>query len=390
MKILVLAPHPFFQNRGTPIALKMLLETLSAEGHDLTVMVYPEGENISIPRCRFLRVKRPPLVNNIPPGFSWKKIACDIVMFQMAGRMLRHEKFDLIHAGEEAVFLAKYFSKKLGIPYVYDMDSSLPEQLTEKMSFLSPMLPFFKRFEKGAVKQSIGVLAVCKHLEQLAREYEPGKLIQRLEDVTLLPSVIPDEKMKTTNLGLKKKAVHIMYVGNLEKYQGIDLLLEAFSLAYLEKEETRLVIIGGAKGDIARYKRKARDLGIAEGVTFTGPKPVDDLNCYLAQADILVSPRCKGYNTPMKIYSYMDSGKPLLATRMETHTQVLDESTAMLVEPEDTSMAAGIMQLVRDEELRKELAANAKQKVKEEYNRDAFNLKLNSFYKRVEQNITPS
>ncbi len=389
MKILVLAPHPFFQDRGTPIALKMLLETLSAEGHELTVMVYPEGENISIPGCRFLRVKRPPLVKNIKPGFSLKKIACDIVMFQMAGRLLKHERFDLIHAGEEAVFLARYFSKKMNIPYVYDMDSSLPQQLCEKMGFLSPLLSFFQKFEKNAVTDSTGVLAVCKHLEKLARSYDGSKLIQRLEDVTLLSSDIPEEKRKKTKLGLKRNTIHIMYVGNLESYQGIDLLLESFSLSYLEKEETRLVIIGGAKSDIAKYKRKAKDLGIADGVIFTGPKPVEDLNCYLAQADILVSPRTKGYNTPMKIYSYMDSGKPVLATRLETHTQVLDDSTAMLVDAVDTEMAAGITRLVRDAELRNELAANARQRVAEEYNREAFNLKLISFYKRVEQEIAP-
>ncbi len=388
MKILVLAPHPFFQDRGTPIALKMLLETLAAEGHELTVMVYPEGENISIPGCRFLRVKRPPLVKNIKPGFSLKKIACDIVLFQMAGRMLRHERFDLIHAGEEAVFIARYYSKKMNIPYVYDMDSSLPQQLCEKMNVLSPLLSLFKKFEKNAVIDSIGVLAVCKYLEKLARSYNGDKLIQRLEDVTLLPAEIPEEKRKKTKLGLKKDTTHIMYVGNLESYQGIDLLLESFSLSYLEKEKTKLVIIGGAKADIIKYKRKVKDLGIAEGVMFTGPKPVEDLNCYLAQADILVSPRTKGYNTPMKIYSYMDSGKPILATRLETHTQVLDDSTAMLVDAIDTEMAAGIMRLVRDEQLRRELGENARQRVAEEYNRDTFNQKLVSFYKRVEQKIT--
>jgi glycosyltransferase involved in cell wall biosynthesis len=388
MKILVLAPHPFFQNRGTPIALKMLLESLVAEGHDLTAMVYPEGEKITIPGCRILRVKKLPMIHNIQPGFSWKKIACDIVMLQMAGRLLKKEKFDLIHAGEEAVFLARHFNKRFKIPYVYDMDSSLPQQLCEKMPLLSPLLPLLTRFEKRVVQNSAGVLAVCKHLADLARSHDATTIVQQLEDVTLLPREFPEEKRKTTDLRLDKNTTHLMYVGNLERYQGIDLLLEAFSLAYLEKEKIKLVIIGGSKADITFYKRKTRNIGIADGVIFTGPKPVEDLACYLAQADILVSPRIKGYNTPMKIYSYMDSGRPILATCLETHTQVLDESVACLVEPVDADMAAGIMRLTRNTELRKTLADNARKRVQEEYNREAFNLKLQSFYTKIEHKLS--
>ncbi|HKJ64032.1 MAG TPA: glycosyltransferase family 4 protein [Desulfopila sp.] len=387
MKILILAPHPFFQNRGTPIALRMLLETLAGDGHDLTAMVYPEGEEIDIPNCRILRVRRPPLVREIPPGFSWKKLACDAVMFRMAGRLLRHESFDLIHAGEESVFMARYFSKRMGIPYVYDMDSSLPEQLCEKMTFLAPLLPRLQKFEKQAVADSLGVIAVCRYLEELARSYSNEIDVQRLEDISLLSTDISEEKRRETDLKLARNTVNFMYVGNLEEYQGIDLLLSAFSLACLELDNIRLVIIGGSKATMLRYRKKAKTLGIAKNVLFAGPKPVDDLACYLTQADVLVSPRIKGYNTPMKIYSYLDSGRPVLATRLQTHTQVLDDSIACLSEAEESAMAAAVIRLAGDAQLRKQLAESARERVAAEYNRKTFNTKLRSFYARIEQKI---
>ena len=53
---------------------------------------------------------------------------------------------------------------------------------------------------------------------------------------------------------------------------------------------------------------------------------------------MLVSPRLKGLNTPMKIYSYLDSGSAVLATRLRTHTQVLDDGIAYLVEPEPVAL----------------------------------------------------
>jgi len=388
MKILMLAPHPFYQNRGTPIALRMLLECLAADGHDLTAIVYPEGEQVEIPGCRLLRVKKVAFTGGVRPGFSWKKIALDLAMMRMAKRLLKRERFDLIHAGEEAVFMARRFKKKFQLPYVYDMDSSLPQQLCEKSPSLAPMLPLFKKFERRAVEESIGVLPVCPYLEKLAGSYSREPVIQCLEDITLLPEQLEEEQKRKTRLGLGGEHTVLMYVGNLEKYQGIDLLLEAFSLCYLENSLLRLVVIGGTRHDITHYRQKAKILGVGNGVIFTGPKPVEDLAYYLDQADMVMSPRCKGYNTPMKIYSYLDSGKPVVATRLETHTQVLDDSISMLVDPTDTEMAAGIMRLVKDKELCARLAARAKQRVDEEYTRSAFDRKLKSFYARIEHKLT--
>lgn len=384
MKILILAPHPFFQNRGTPIALRMLLETLSRAGHKLTVLVYAEGEDITIPGCKIIRIKKPPLVSNISPGFSWKKLVCDLYLYRTAKRLLELESFDLIHAGEEAVFMARRLGRIHSLPYVYDMDSSLPQQMCEKLSFLSPLLPFLQRFEKNGVTDSVGVLAVCSYLEDLARSYSSSPVVQRLEDITLLDKEVPEEKRKETDLKLEQGTVTYMYVGNLETYQGIDLLLGAFSLACLEIDNIRLVVIGGSKRAVRKYKQEAKKLGIpANRVIFTGPKPVDDLACYLTQADVLVSPRIKGYNTPMKIYSYLDSGRPVLATRLLTHTQVLDDSISWLVDADQSSMAVGISRLAEDEQLRKELAENAALRVSEEYTREAFDKKLTGFYSRV-------
>ena len=388
MKILVLAPHPFFQNRGTPIALRMLLETLAQDGHKLTVLVYAEGEDITIPGCTIIRIKKPPLVKNIQPGFSWKKLVSDLYLYKTAKKLLKLQEFDMIHAGEEAVFMARRLSKKHNIPYVYDMDSSLPQQMCEKIPLLERLLPRLKKFEQHAVEDSLGVLAVCKYLQDLAYSYSDKPVIHLLEDVTLLNKETTAEKLKKTSLNLEKNTVTFMYVGNLQEYQGIDLLLEGFSLACLDNDIVRLIIIGGNSGSIRKYKSKAKSLGIPKGrVIFAGPKPVEDLYYYLNQADVLVSPRSKGFNTPMKIYSYLDSGKVLLATRMRTHTQVLDDSISYLVEPDGTSMANGIQKLAADEKLRQKLADSALIRVEEEFTREAFERKLRDFYSQIQHSI---
>ncbi len=66
---------------------------------------------------------------------------------------------------------------------------------------------------------------------------------------------------------------------------------------------------------------------------FTGHQPARDIPAFVEAADILASPRIAGTNTPLKIYSYLRAGKPIVATDLLTHTQVLDRETALLVAP---------------------------------------------------------
>ena len=85
----------------------------------------------------------------------------------------------------------------------------------------------------------------------------------------------------------------------------------------------------------------------------------------------------------MKIYSYLDSGVAVLATDLPTHTQVLDEKIAYLVQPEPVEMAKGIIALAEDKEKRHELAAQARQRVQEEYSLSAYTTKLKTFYEQI-------
>jgi glycosyltransferase involved in cell wall biosynthesis len=111
---------------------------------------------------------------------------------------------------------------------------------------------------------------------------------------------------------------------------------------------------------------------------------VSELGDLLREADVLVSPRLKGTNTPMKIYSYLDSGTAVLATRLRTHTQVLSDRTAYLVDPEPRALGSGLAALLRDDSLRERLAAEAKDHVRREFTPEAARRKLESFYAMIE------
>lgn len=400
MRILFLAPHPFFQHRGTPIADRAVLEVLAARGDTVDVVCFPEGEPVEIPGCTIHRVRQVPGMRGVRPGFSVKKLVYDVEMFPQCVGMARRGKYDLIHAVEESAFIALALKRRFGIPYVYDMDSSIAQQITEKFPLLESVRSFLERFERRAVRESLGVVAVCQALEEVAARHAPGKLIHRVEDFSLLPDrPLTTEDASTpasdvdggaSDAELARLAAEgpvILYVGNLEPYQGIDLLIDGFRSMGDRIPEARLGVVGGHPADVQRYRAKVDQMGLASRVRFVGPRPLGSLSTVLRYATIVVSPRLKGQNTPMKVYSYLDSDRPVLATNLPTHTQVLDTDISLLVEPTADSMADGLVRLLEDPGLRSRLARAAKQRVRAEFSRDAYRRKMMAFYSAVEREL---
>lgn len=387
MRILLLAPHPFYQARGTPIAVKTVLEFLSERGDTVDVLTYAEGAAVSIPNCTVHRIPRVPGLQGIRPGFSVKKVLSDVLMIGSCLRLVRRTRYDLIHAVEESAFIAAAMRALTGVPYVYDMDSSLAEQLVDAYPPLRFAFPVLRRMEALAIRRSSGVLTVCAALQDVALSHDPGQLVGRVEDTTLLTGPKPAGNGR---LDPADGGPVAMYVGNLEAYQGIDLLLEGFRHTLSQVPQAKLVIVGGRDTDIAHYRGRAERLGIDGSVVFAGPRPIGMLPELLRQADVLVSPRLKGLNTPMKIYSYLDSGSAVLATRLRTHTQVLDDGMAYLVDPEPLALGRGLAELMGNPELRARLANTAKAYVQREHTPEAARRKLESFYSTMESRVRRS
>jgi glycosyltransferase involved in cell wall biosynthesis len=143
--------------------------------------------------------------------------------------------------------------------------------------------------------------------------------------------------------------------------------------------------VGGAPAQVERFRRRCRRSGLEGRVHFVGGRPSAQLGALLAQADIVASPRIAGENTPMKIYSYLDSGKPVIATRLKTHTQVIEDGMALLVEPDAESFAGGLDRLYDDAELRRSLAGRAREVVASKYTLHHYRANVKALYDEIER-----
>ncbi len=390
MKVLFLAPHPFYAPRGTPIADLALLEALSELGHRADVLSYHAGSEVTdVPRVRHFRAAKPPGVRDVPIGPSWQKALCDVNLYRRAKQLIRDaeaagDPYDVVHAVEETAFMAERFKRLFELPYVVDMDSLMSEQLLEKSPLLWPVSQMFAGLERRTIRNSAGVLAVCQSLVDHAMRYQPGGNVALLPDVPNTGTALGRLPEPLLTAQGPPHGVRFMYVGNLEAYQGIDLMLEAFRNLKLDDINATLLVVGGNNAHIEYYSGQVRALVTTGRIRFVGALPVERLGRVLEHADVLVSPRTQGLNTPMKLYSYLQSGRPVLATRLPTHTQVVDDTTAALVEPEAAAMTAAMQKLAESPAMRERIGEAGRQLVEEHYSRAAFIERVRAFYDRFQ------
>jgi len=339
----MLAPEPYFQSRGTPISVCFRLKALSSLGHEVDLVTYHMGEDRTFKNVNIMRIADLFSIRNIKIGPSWAKIPLDFLLFIKAFSQLLRKRYDLIFSHEEAALLGVLLSKMWNLPHIYDMHSSLPQQL-ENFDFSKSQLmkSLFNWIERFILKHSHSVIVICKDLyNQIKRAgYEKkGVLLENFLDFEPAP-LSEEEVMERRSEICSNEEKIVLYTGNFQAYQGIEMLLKAVS--GIRTKNVVFLLVGGARSSVERIKKKAEQERVLQKVHLTGQVDPSEIPLYIRLADVLVSPRLSGTNTPLKIYSYLKSGKPLVATDLWTHTQVLNEKMCILVEPEPEEMAKGI------------------------------------------------
>jgi glycosyltransferase involved in cell wall biosynthesis len=372
----MIAPEPFFEPRGTPFSEYYRTKAFTELGHQVDMVTYPIGADVSMPGLSVFRAVSVPGIRKVKIGPSLAKIPLDLMVFLSAVRRLLTTRYDLLDCHEEAGLMGVVLSRIFRVPTLYDMHSSLPEQLSNFRFSRSRVLRFlFDVFERWTIRGSKVVIVICPYLEEVVARVDPKRPTFLIENSPLAESGEPANSNEVNelrwSLGLADIPI-VLYTGTFEAYQGFELLFDGFRNVTEKEPQVRLLMVGGHPEQVREAEALAKSRGIEDSVVFTGQRPPSEMPRYLAAGDILVSPRSRGMNTPLKIYSYLRSGKPIVATRLLTHTQVLDDDVAMLTEPDPESFAEGIVALIRDPERARALGKAARRRANEEYSYERY------------------
>jgi glycosyltransferase involved in cell wall biosynthesis len=375
MHILMIAPEPFFEPRGTPFSEFHRIRALITLGHTVDLVTYPFGRDVQMAGLSIRRCLRPPFVRHVRIGPSWTKVPLDLSLALSALKLALSRKYDAVHSHEEGGFIGVVLAWWLGVPHLYDMHSSLPQQVENfgygRATWLKRMLSWVERV---MIRRSRVVIVICQDLETTVRSVDADVATVLIENAPGSGDVrdAAGGAAIRAQLGVTPATPVVLYTGTFEAYQGLDLLYRAMAIVARSRPDARLVMVGGEPAQVEAAKQQVGALGLSTTVIFTGQRPAEEVPAYLDAATVLASPRSTGTNTPLKIYQYLRSGRAIVATNLRTHTQVLSDDTAFLAAPTPEAFAAAILEAVNAPAVAADKGKRARVMAETKYSDEAF------------------
>ena len=392
MKALVIAPQPFFSARGTPFSVYYRTLLMAESGVSVDLLTYGQGQDVELPGVRVIRTPALRWLGLVRVGPSGLKLLHDVFIALWAIALLLRNRYDFVHAHEESVFLALFLKPLFRFQLVYDMHSSLPQQL-ENFQYTSSglLIRLFERLEAASLRSADAVITICPELARLAIRQMPDPARHFLIENSLLdevrlkqaPQAVPESGGVEPSVPPGRPI--ILYAGSFEPYQGLHLLIAAFARLREQHQKAFLVIMGGLPEQVAGLAAVVAEYGLNGHCLVTGRVPQDVARRFARRATSLVSPRNRGSNTPLKVYEQLASGIPLVATRIPSHTQVLNDQVCFLVEPSVEALAQGMLDSLQDERRRQQLVAGALALYYDKYSRTVYERAVRSVLGLLEQ-----
>ncbi len=385
MKILMIAPVPFVEPRGAVFQVYDRLRALSQLGHQVDLVTYPIGQDASLPGLRIHRAWGFPGLKRVKVGPSAAKFPLDALLFLRALPLLLTHRYDAIHTHLEAGFFGAILGWLFRLPHVYDMHDDLSEQLVNARFTKSRLLiGLMENVERLILRSARVIIYVYPELRQTIARFAPKTPDERT--VLIYNTAVGGEALTASGSEVEAKLAAmrqsldlgpsdgpvLVYTGTFEGYQGLNLLVGSMPAVLAQHPGARYVLVGGLAEQIEQVRGWAQAAGMEHALRLPGRRPMEEMPLYMRLADVLVSPRAEGTNTPLKLFSYLAAGKPIVATAIHSNTQVLTPQVAELVAPTAEGLAQGTLHVLGDAGYAQWMSANARELAAREYSFDAF------------------
>ena len=348
-RVLLWAPQPFYEDRGTPIAVSKVVSGLACLGYEIDVVTYPVGRELQIEGVQIFRGVNPLQIRSVPIGFSLQKIVLDLCMIPKIYDRLRKDNYVCIHAVEEAAFPAIIFGRLFKLPVIYDMQSSLPEQLAQFRVFRwAPMPRILDRCEEWLLTNADWVMSFPGLAGRIKSINPTARFRQWSFYGEHRQSFSHEVKALRAVLEIPDRSPVVVYTGTFEEYQGLPLLLSGIPVILSKIPNVFFVLVGGVGSEVASVCRQAIEMGVDKNLRVVPRQYRDRIPAFLSLADVLVSSRLQGGNLPLKIFDYLAAGRPIVATDIPSHRTVLSEEYAFLVAPEPHALANAIVKVLQN------------------------------------------
>jgi len=319
------------------------------------------------------------------------------LMKNLAKRILdvaESERPDILHAHSPIlnVIPALYAGRKLGIPVVYEIRAFWEDAAVDHGTCTQDSLKYklIRSLETWVCRKADQVAILCNGLKNdlVSRGISREKITVVFNGVN-----VDDFKPCEPDLQFIKKwqlegKTVIGFIGSFYRYEGLDLLVDAFARLAATRSDIVLLLVGG--GEVQEeLKHLAHRIGIGRQVLLPGRLPHETIPGVYANIDILVYPRhsmrLTELVTPLKPLEAMAMGKALIASDVGGHKELITHNLTGLLFPsgQKEALASSISQLLLDDRLQKQLQTEGARWVREHHTWERTTSVYDSIYSRA-------
>jgi len=360
LRIAMVAACPFPSPRGSQVLIRELAQALARRGHAVHVVTYPHGESIVPLRGIFVHRIRPHRFAT-DPGIGWRRVILDAYLALMLYRVVRRERIHVIHAhnyeGPLIGFLIRWLT---GVPVVYHSHNALGDELAYYFTpgWRRSVARWFGRvLDRQVPRRADFSVALTPELEGFLRAW--GVAANR---VALVPPGAPMLLHGNAECGADPFAGRfvVMYTGNLDPYQGLEVLLRGFVAFQQGVSRSLLVIVTHEANWSERVGRRLQSL-VQEGRVQVLVVPAfAAVRRLLVRADALVCPRSSWSGFPIKLLNYLAAGRAVVAAEGSAKG-IVDGQTGLVFRDGDAQeLALALRRLALDPALRARLGQAAR------------------------------
>ncbi|MBI1871712.1 MAG: glycosyltransferase family 4 protein [Chlamydiae bacterium] len=390
LKILMIAPTPFFADRGCHVRIYEEIKALQSLGAKITLCTYSLGRDIKGLDIR--RSSKIPWYHKLEAGPSWHKFYLDLFLYWKAKKILKKEHHDLIHAHlHEGVLIANRLKKKFGIPVVGDFQGSLTDEIKSHGFTKNPFLLKSFSFSEQRINQmpDFSILSSFQLQEKFQQESKIQSKIFSGQTSVISDALPPSPaspspfflcKLKE-KLGIPKNAQVITYLGLLNTYQGIDLLMEMMPKIIQKIEKVHFLIMGYPNEK--KYEKICYEKNLQNHVTWTGRISYEEITHYLALGDIAISPKISQTEGNGKLMNYMAMGLPTVVFDTGVNREILGELGVYAAFPDSDDFCNKVVDLLKDSPRREKLRPLLKERANTQFLWNERGNQIIQIYRRV-------
>jgi glycosyltransferase involved in cell wall biosynthesis len=376
LKILMLAPTPYFSDRGCHVRIYEEARALRSQGHDVRDM----------PDIPTIRIQRIPWYSRLEAGPSLHKLYLDVLLFFKAAMLIPDFRPDLIHAHlHEGAFIGYFLKKLSGVPLLLDYQGSLTGECIDHGYFgaTSRMAGIFRSIERmiNGFADRIITSSSAGTAELVNTWGVPPHVVTPLIDGVDTDVFYPGSQLTgRETLGIPIDTFVVAYLGILSRYQGTDLLLDCIEQLKHGGIKALFLIMGFPD---ERYRVEARARGLSDMIHFTGKVDYKDAPLMLSAADIAVTPKLSLTEANGKIFNYMACGLPVVAFDTPVNREVLGDTGMYARYGDVCDLAAKIAALVTNSEMRSRFSEQVREKALREHSWNPRGIKLSEIYRAM-------